>query len=100
MHVPPPLISQGDWGTQFGMLIQYMKEKRPEGLGTEGGSEEDVADLQVRGGGSACAACRCCVTLNGCKASMEAGRRVWGVSRCGLCSRQSACSRRSQRRGS
>ncbi|GAB4821599.1 hypothetical protein N2152v2_008645 [Parachlorella kessleri] len=37
----------GDWGTQFGMLIQYMAEKRPEGLGGEGGSEEDVADLQV-----------------------------------------------------
>ncbi|CAD7702238.1 unnamed protein product [Ostreobium quekettii] len=36
----------GDWGTQFGMLIQHMSESRPEGLGEEGGSEEDVADLQ------------------------------------------------------
>ncbi|GMH37395.1 hypothetical protein BSKO_05268 [Bryopsis sp. KO-2023] len=36
----------GDWGTQFGMLIEYMAEKRPEGLGKEGGKEEDVADLQ------------------------------------------------------
>ncbi len=29
------------------MLIQYMQEKRPEGLGNDGGKEEDVADLQV-----------------------------------------------------
>lgn len=36
---------QGDWGTQFGMLIQYMAEKRPEGLNAT--SDEDVADLQV-----------------------------------------------------
>lgn len=35
----------GDWGTQFGMLIQYMAEIRPEGLGTEGGRDEDVSDL-------------------------------------------------------
>jgi arginyl-tRNA synthetase len=35
----------GDWGTQFGMLIQYMAEKREGGL--EATSEEDVADLQV-----------------------------------------------------
>jgi hypothetical protein len=37
----------GDWGTQFGMLIQHMTEMRPEGLGAEGGKDEDVADLQV-----------------------------------------------------
>lgn len=36
----------GDWGTQFGMLIQHMAESRPEGLGEEGGKDEDVADLQ------------------------------------------------------
>ncbi|KAI3424703.1 hypothetical protein D9Q98_008093 [Chlorella vulgaris] len=35
----------GDWGTQFGMLIQYIAEKRPEGLNAA--SDEDVADLQV-----------------------------------------------------
>jgi len=35
----------GDWGTQFGMLIQHMSELRPEGLTST--SEEDVADLQV-----------------------------------------------------
>lgn len=35
----------GDWGTQFGMLIQFMAEKRPEGLNAA--TEEDVADLQV-----------------------------------------------------
>ena len=35
----------GDWGTQFGMLIQFMTEKRPEGLNAA--SDEDVADLQV-----------------------------------------------------
>lgn len=35
----------GDWGTQFGMLIQFMAEKRPGGLNSS--SDEDVADLQV-----------------------------------------------------
>lgn len=35
----------GDWGTQFGMLIQFISEKRPEGLNAA--SDEDVADLQV-----------------------------------------------------
>jgi arginyl-tRNA synthetase len=35
----------GDWGTQFGMLIQYISEKRPEGLNAA--SDEDVADLQI-----------------------------------------------------
>lgn len=29
------------------MLIQHMSELRPEGLGAEGGKDEDVADLQV-----------------------------------------------------
>lgn len=35
----------GDWGTQFGMLIQFMEEKRPGGLNAV--QDEDVADLQV-----------------------------------------------------
>ena len=35
----------GDWGTQFGMLIQYITEKRPEGLNAA--TDEDVADLQI-----------------------------------------------------
>jgi len=35
----------GDWGTQFGMLIQHMSELRPEGLGADGGRDEDVSDL-------------------------------------------------------
>eukprot|EP00195_Chlamydomonas_chlamydogama_P013083 CAMPEP_0202901536 /NCGR_PEP_ID=MMETSP1392-20130828/14309_1 /ASSEMBLY_ACC=CAM_ASM_000868 /TAXON_ID=225041 /ORGANISM="Chlamydomonas chlamydogama, Strain SAG 11-48b" /LENGTH=593 /DNA_ID=CAMNT_0049588109 /DNA_START=305 /DNA_END=2086 /DNA_ORIENTATION=+ len=35
----------GDWGTQFGMLIQHMADSRPGGLGAEGGSDEDVSDL-------------------------------------------------------
>ncbi|PRW45481.1 arginine--tRNA chloroplastic mitochondrial-like isoform X2 isoform B [Chlorella sorokiniana] len=35
----------GDWGTQFGMLIQYMAEKREGGLNAA--TDEDVADLQV-----------------------------------------------------
>jgi len=34
----------GDWGTQFGMLIQHMAELRPEGLAAS--RDEDVADLQ------------------------------------------------------
>lgn len=34
----------GDWGTQFGMLIQHMAELRPEGLAAS--KDEDVADLQ------------------------------------------------------
>ena len=40
---PSPM--QGDWGTQFGMLIQYMAEKRPGGLNAA--TDEDVADLQA-----------------------------------------------------
>jgi hypothetical protein len=43
--LPLHLQAQGDWGTQFGMLIQYIAEKRPEGLNAA--SDEDVADLQV-----------------------------------------------------
>ena len=45
---------QGDWGTQFGMLIQYLADKRPEGLNAA--SDEDVADLQVgvRAGARGC----------------------------------------------
>jgi arginyl-tRNA synthetase len=35
----------GDWGTQFGMLIQFMAEKREGGLNAS--TDEDVADLQV-----------------------------------------------------
>ncbi|KAL6784922.1 TSR1 [Auxenochlorella protothecoides x Auxenochlorella symbiontica] len=35
----------GDWGTQFGMLIQYIADKRPGGLSAA--EDEDVADLQV-----------------------------------------------------
>ena len=42
---PASRPSQGDWGTQFGMLIQYIAEKRPEGLNAA--SDEDVQDLQV-----------------------------------------------------
>lgn len=35
----------GDWGTQFGMLIQFMAEKREGGINAS--TDEDVADLQV-----------------------------------------------------
>jgi arginyl-tRNA synthetase len=35
----------GDWGTQFGMLIQHMAELRPGGLDATG--DEDVADLMA-----------------------------------------------------
>ncbi len=34
---------QGDWGTQFGMLIQHMAELSPGGLADIG--EEDISDL-------------------------------------------------------
>ncbi|HSW45989.1 MAG TPA: arginine--tRNA ligase, partial [Phycisphaerae bacterium] len=34
----------GDWGTQFGMLIAYLKEKMPSAL--EGSSDVRVADLE------------------------------------------------------
>ena len=36
---------QGDWGTQFGMLIQNIAETREGGLA--GTTVEDVADLQT-----------------------------------------------------
>ncbi|KAI8475928.1 MAG: tRNA synthetases class I (R)-domain-containing protein [Monoraphidium minutum] len=35
----------GDWGTQFGMLIQHMAELRPGGLDEAG--DEDVSDLMA-----------------------------------------------------
>lgn len=38
---------QGDWGTQFGMLIQYLEEDRPEGLADPSISELAISDLQV-----------------------------------------------------
>lgn len=38
--------SQGDWGTQFGMLIQHIAETREGGLGSDA-LDEDVADLEV-----------------------------------------------------
>jgi len=38
---------QGDWGTQFGMLIQHIDESRPGGLQAGGGTTvEAVGDLQ------------------------------------------------------
>jgi arginyl-tRNA synthetase len=36
----------GDWGTQFGMLIQYMAEERKDGLGADG-KEESVSMLMA-----------------------------------------------------
>eukprot|EP00798_Chlamydomonas_sp_ICE-L_P023141 gene23141-30345_t len=35
----------GDWGTQFGMLIQHMAEQRERGEGKDG--DEDVSDLMT-----------------------------------------------------
>jgi arginyl-tRNA synthetase len=40
----PLACLQGDWGTQFGMLIQHIAETRAGGL--EGTTTEEVADLQ------------------------------------------------------
>lgn len=37
---------QGDWGTQFGMLIRYMFD-RNEAQGLRGAIDEDVKDLQA-----------------------------------------------------
>ena len=39
-----PPLSQGDWGTQFGMLIQNIKESRENGLA--GTTVEEVSNLQ------------------------------------------------------
>ena len=42
-----PVILQGDWGTQFGMLIQNIAETREGGLTGNGGTTvEEVSDLQ------------------------------------------------------
>ena len=41
------VLSQGDWGTQFGMLIQYLAESRPGGLADPTISELAIHDLQV-----------------------------------------------------
>ena len=41
-------VAQGDWGTQFGMLIQHISESREGGLTGSGGTTvEEVADLQA-----------------------------------------------------
>ena len=40
----------GDWGTQFGMLIEHMNDSRTGGAGGDAGKDEDVSDLQVGGG--------------------------------------------------
>lgn len=38
---------QGDWGTQFGMLIQHIDESREGGLAGHGGTTvEEVSNLQ------------------------------------------------------
>lgn len=36
------IVSQGDWGTQFGMLIQFLAEARPDGL-----ADPTIADLAL-----------------------------------------------------
>ena len=41
------LHAQGDWGTQFGMLIQHLDDSREGGL-AGGAADEDVKDLQAR----------------------------------------------------
>lgn len=38
---------QGDWGTQFGMLIQYLEESRPAGLADPSIADLAISDLQV-----------------------------------------------------
>lgn len=38
---------QGDWGTQFGMLIQFMSESRSGGLADPTIAELAISDLQV-----------------------------------------------------
>ena len=35
-------LLQGDWGTQFGMLIQFLAEARPQGL-----ADPTIADLAL-----------------------------------------------------
>ena len=37
----------GDWGTQFGMLIQYLREEYPEVAGKEDGELPNITDLTV-----------------------------------------------------
>ncbi len=36
------IVLQGDWGTQFGMLIQFLAEARPDGL-----ADPTIADLAL-----------------------------------------------------
>ncbi len=36
------VVLQGDWGTQFGMLIQFLAEARPDGL-----ADPTIADLAL-----------------------------------------------------
>lgn len=40
-------LVQGDWGTQFGMLIQYIAESRPGGINDTNIEHEDLGQLQA-----------------------------------------------------
>ena len=55
--------AQGDWGTQFGMLIQNLAETRPGGL--QGTTTEDVADLQAGPQDAACLQPALCADIQG-----------------------------------
>lgn len=81
--------AQGDWGTQFGMLIQHLDDSRDGGL-AGGAADEDVKDLQARP--QPLCALRCRATL-GCKELGEAGA-AWWLEPC----RQLFCAVRSQTR--
>ena len=37
----------GDWGTQFGMLIQHMNELNPGSAGGDAGQGESISDLMA-----------------------------------------------------
>jgi arginyl-tRNA synthetase len=37
----------GDWGTQFGMLIQYLREEYPDAVGKDDGALPNITDLTL-----------------------------------------------------
>lgn len=53
------IVLQGDWGTQFGMLIQFLAEARPDGLADPTIADLALPELQVCFCFASCTSCKC-----------------------------------------
>jgi len=69
------IVLQGDWGTQFGMLIQFLAEARPDGLADPTIADLALPELQV----CFCrASCICNLIFMGpCFEDLQSCHRLW-----------------------